>query len=171
MRRVPLALLALCALACQGKAGGVDEDPSSRAFQAVEFGGKTTQGEDVSLADYRGKVVLVNVWASWCKPCKKELPELQKMHHAFGDDFSVLGIAVDKQRTQPAVLTLMRAADINYPVILDADGASTRTFGVNGYPTSLLIDRNGEIRWRREGLIAPGDTEAQTAIRAALEAG
>ena len=174
MRRVCLALLVLSA-ACQGKGGGASDeqgqDQPAIAAAAVDFAGKTTTGDDVSLADYRGKVVLVNVWASWCGPCKQELPELQKLHHAHGEDFAVLGVSIDKPRNYKNVLALMGQFGIDYPVILDPDGASTATFGVQGYPTSLLVDRNGVVRWRREGIIQPTDDEAQTAIRAALKAG
>ncbi len=174
MRRISLALALVCASACQGKSeakeSGEEQQPPS-VLDAVEFAGKTTKGKDVSLADYRGKVVLVNVWASWCAPCKKELPELQEMHHAHGDDFAVLGISIDKARNHQAVKGLMGQFGVDYPVILDTDGQSVQTFGVEGYPTSVLIDRNGVERWRRTGIIQPGDNEAETAIKAALEAG
>ncbi|MCR9161839.1 MAG: TlpA family protein disulfide reductase [Nannocystaceae bacterium] len=169
MRRTLIALL-LVGAACEGK-GTTSSEASVALEPSVRFEGKTTDGKDVSLADYEGKVVLVNVWASWCGPCKKELPELQKMHHAYGDDFAVLGVSIDKARNHQAVRGLMRQFGIDYPVVLDTDGLSVQAFGVQGYPTSVLIDRNGVIRWRREGIIEPGDTEAQTAIRAAIEAG
>ncbi len=172
-RAVVLAVVAVVAVlptaltGCQGKApaGTLSEDQQV----AVAFSGKTTQGEDVALEDYRGKVVLVNVWATWCAPCRKELPELQKMHHAFGPDFTVLGVSVDKPRAHRNVLGLMGQFGIDYPVVLDPDGASVVAFGVGGYPTTVLVDRNGVVRWRREGIIRPGDTEAEAAIKAALE--
>ncbi len=164
---VALAMLLPVLPGCQGKAnsGTVSKDQQIE----VVFKGKTTQGEDFALADYRGKVVLVNVWATWCAPCRKELPELQKMHHAFGPDFAVVGISIDKARAHRNVLGLMGQFGIDYPVVFDPDGVSVGVFGVGGYPTSILVDRNGVVRWRREGIIRPDDTEAEAAIKAALE--
>lgn len=171
MRRTCIALLLVCA-ACEGKGkGDASAEAAASIEPAVTFEGKTTDGKDLSLADYKDKVVLVNIWASWCAPCKKELPELQKMHHAYGDDFAVLGISIDKARNHQTVRGLMGQFGIDYPVVLDPDGLSVQTFGVQGYPTSVLIDRNGVVRWRREGIIQPGDTEAETAIKSAIEAG
>lgn len=170
-RRLCLGLVLACASACQGK-GASGDNPKAESHQVgVEFSGKTNEGKDFSLADYRDKVVLVNVWASWCGPCVKELPELQKLHHAHGSDFAVVGISVDKPRGHAKMRSMIREHGIDYPMVLDPDGQSQGTFGVNGYPTSVLLDRNGVVRWRREGLISPSDSEADTAIKAALAAG
>lgn len=171
MRNLCLAVAIACASSCQGKGGQAGDAKTESNQVGVEFGGKTSAGEDFSLADYRGKVVLVNIWATWCKPCVMELPELQKLHHAHGDDFVVVGINVDKPRLHPKMHGMIAQHGIDYPVVLDPDGQSQGTFGVNGYPTSVLIDRNGVVRWRREGIIQPGDSEADTAIKAALAAG
>ncbi len=171
MRRLSLCLALACASSCQGK-GVSGGEPQSGAHQVgVEFSSKTSEDEDFSLADYRGKVVLVNIWATWCKPCVMELPELQKLHHAHGDDFVVVGINVDKPRLHKKMHSMIAQHGIDYPVVLDPDGQSQGTFGVNGYPTSVLLDRNGVVRWRREGIIQSSDSEADTAIKAALAAG
>ncbi|MBV1861612.1 MAG: TlpA family protein disulfide reductase [Nannocystaceae bacterium] len=171
MRHLCLALAIACTSSCQGKGASGGEPHNDTHAVGVEFGGKTSEGKDLSLADYRGKVVLVNIWATWCKPCVMELPELQKLHHAHGDDFVVVGVNVDKPRLHPKMHSMIAQHGIDYPVVLDPDGQAVGTFGVNGYPTSVLIDRNGVVRWRREGIIAPGDAEADTAIKAALAAG
>lgn len=172
--RVRSALFALSLpllASCQGKAQSPLSDAKAENAVAVQFTGKTSDGAPFDLADYRGKVVLVNVWATWCSPCRKELPELQTLHHAHGPDFAVIGISTDKPRNHKNVHALMRQFQIDYPVVLDPDGAAASVFGVNGYPTSVLLDRNGVARWRREGIIQPHDTEAAAAITAALQAG
>ncbi len=166
---IGLAIAALCA--CQGKGASEDEPQASSVQAGVEFSGKTSDGADFSLADYRDKVVLVNVWATWCGPCVQELPELAKLHRAHGDDFAVVGINIDKPRLHPKMHSMIREHGIDYPVVVDPDGESLGTFGVKGYPTSVLLDRNGVVRWRREGIIAPSDSEADTAIKAALASG
>jgi len=171
MRHLCLGLAILCASACQGKGAGGGNLNSEGQQVGMEFTGKSSKGKDFSLEDYRGKVVLVNIWATWCKPCVMELPELQKLHHAHGDDFVVVGINVDKPRLHKKMHGMIAEHGIDYPVVLDPDGQSQGTFGVNGYPTSVLLDRNGVVRWRREGIIRPTDSEADTAIKAALAAG
>lgn len=171
MRRFCLGLVLACAPSCQGKgASGADAQDGTPA-RGVEFNGKTNDGADFSLQGYRDKVVLVNIWATWCGPCVKELPELQKLHHAHGSDFAVVGINIDKPRLHPKMEAMIAQHGIDYPIVVDPDGKSLQTFGVQGYPTSVLIDRNGVVRWRREGIIQPTDAEADTAIKAALAAG
>ena len=171
MRHLCLGLVLACASSCQGKGASGDEQQTETHQVGVEFSGKTSKGKDFSLAAYRDKVVLGNVWATWCGPCVKELPELQKLHHAHGDDFMVVGINIDKPRLHKKMHRMIAEHGIDYPVVLDPDGQSLGTFGVQGYPTSVLIDRNGVVRWRREGIIQPIDSEADTAIKAALAAG
>ncbi len=171
MRHLCLAVAIACASSCQGKGASGDGAQTQSNQVGVEFSGKTSEGKDFSLAEYRGKVVLVNIWATWCKPCVMELPELQKLHHAHGDEFVVVGINVDKPRLHQKMHGMIAEHGIDYPVVLDPDGQSQGTFGVNGYPTSVLIDRNGIVRWRREGIIQPTDSEADSAIKAALAAG
>ncbi|MGH1340461.1 MAG: TlpA family protein disulfide reductase [Nannocystales bacterium] len=171
MRHLCLGLAIACASACQGKGASGGAPQSDTHAVGVKFSGKTSTGEDFNLADYQGKVVLVNIWATWCKPCVMELPELQKLHHAHGDDFVVVGINVDKPRLHKKMHGMIAQHGIDYPVVLDPDGKSQGTFSVNGYPTSVLLDRNGVVRWRREGIIQARDSEADTAIKAALAAG
>lgn len=175
LRRACLAIaLLLPGTACEGKGkggSGAGDAAQSVANPAPRYTGKTTKGEYVALEDYRGKVVLLNVWATWCAPCRKELPELKTMHKAYGDDFMVLGVSVDKSRDFAKVQNLMRQFNIDYPVVLDSDGSAVGKFNVAGYPTSILIGRDGSQRWRRAGIIQPHDSEADAEIKAALAAG
>jgi len=127
---------------------------------APELAGKTVTGETISLADFRGRVVLLNAWATWCEPCKKELPELARLHQTREKDgLTVLGVSVDKVRFLPAVRRLMKDNGVTYPVLLDPDGHIVGAFQIRGYPTSFIIGRDGTLRWRRDGLIEPDDGE------------
>ena len=175
LRRACLAIALLLPLgACEGKGTGgsaAGDATQNVANLAPRYTGKTTKGDYVALEDYRGKVVLINVWATWCGPCRKELPELKTMHTAYGPDFMVLGISVDKSQDFAKVQGLMRQFNIDYPVILDSDGSAVGKFNIAGYPTSILIGRDGGQRWRRAGIIRPHDSEADAEIKAALAAG
>ena len=167
MLRVIALSLAVLAGGCQGKGSG--ENEGEVGSEAPRFTGKTIEGEYVALDDYRGKVVLLNVWATWCGPCRQELPELVAMQKRFGgDEFTVLGVSVDTERDFAKVQGMARQYGLTYPIVFDPGGSAITTFDVVGYPTSILIGKAGEVRWRRNGLIRPRDEDVETEIKAAL---
>lgn len=152
---------------CQGKPGSSKDVAQGKV--APRYTGKTVDGEYLALEDFRGKVVLLNVWATWCAPCRQELPELAALQEEHGgENFSVVGISVDAERDFQKVKAMMRQYDLDYPMVFDPRGAVVSTFEVRGYPTSMLLGKDGTIRWRRDGLIRKNDSEAAAAIRTAL---
>ena len=97
-----------------------------------------------SLADYKGKVVVLNVWASWCDPCREEVPLLQKTHEKIeGQGGLVLGI--DTQDASNKALAFLKERDATFPSLRDRDRAYGREFGVTGYPETFIIDRQGRV--------------------------
>jgi cytochrome c biogenesis protein CcmG, thiol:disulfide interchange protein DsbE len=97
-----------------------------------------------SLADYRGKPVLLNVWASWCPPCKQEIPLLEKAHQRMtARGGTVLG--VDVQDDQADALAFLRSKRVTFPSLRDRDRSYVHELGVTGYPESFLIDRSGKV--------------------------
>jgi cytochrome c biogenesis protein CcmG/thiol:disulfide interchange protein DsbE len=97
-----------------------------------------------SLAEYRGKPVLLNAWASWCPPCKGEMPLLERTHRRIAAaGGTVLGIDVQDDRT--SALRFLRAKGVTFPSLRDRDRDYVHTLGVTGYPESFLIDRRGRI--------------------------
>jgi cytochrome c biogenesis protein CcmG/thiol:disulfide interchange protein DsbE len=97
-----------------------------------------------SLADFRGKPVLLNVWASWCDPCKVEMPLLEKAHKRMAAaGGTVLG--VDVQDDQEAALGFLRSKGVTFPSLRDRDRTYAHEFGVTGYPESFLIDAKGRV--------------------------
>jgi cytochrome c biogenesis protein CcmG/thiol:disulfide interchange protein DsbE len=97
-----------------------------------------------SLADYRGKVVVLNMWASWCTPCRQEVPLLQKTQERIAPrGGTVLG--VDTQDASADALRFLRARDATFPSLRDRDRSYVHEFGVTGYPETFLIDRRGRV--------------------------
>ena len=97
-----------------------------------------------SLADYKGKVVVLNVWASWCDPCREEVPLLQKTHDAIAAKGGVV-LGLDTQDASNAAIDFLKERKATFPSLRDRDRSYGREFGVTGYPETFLIDRKGRI--------------------------
>jgi cytochrome c biogenesis protein CcmG/thiol:disulfide interchange protein DsbE len=128
---------------------------------APEIKLKDLDGKDVDLADYKGKVVLVNFWATWCDPCRVEIPWLIDMQAKYGaKGFTVLGVAMDEEgKSIVAPFVAKQRFDVNgqqlpmsYPILIGTDDASDKFGGILGYPTSFLISRDGRQVVRFQGL-------------------
>lgn len=108
--------------------------------EAPDFTLKNLDGDEVSLSDYRGKIVLINFWATWCKWCDKEMPDLQKLGKE-NDDIVVL--AVDVMEDKETVKKYIEKGKYDFEVVLDEDGNISKTYLVSGYPTSYFVDADG----------------------------
>lgn len=130
---------------------GIDSGPAT----SPQYRYVTLDGEEISNESLRGKVVLVNFWATWCTPCRVEMPLLEQMAARHKDaGFVIVGLAVDRVSTEQ-VRAFVKDRGVTYP-IAHVDGSAERTFGgVRGYPTSFLIDRTGKIRQAVIGPIGP----------------
>jgi len=127
--------------------------------QRPAFSATTLQGVPVSDSTLRGHVVLVNFWATWCLPCRAEMPMLEAMaqrHQAAG--LVVLGLSVDRSGPE-AVTNFLRDRGITYPVAIVGRETETAFGGVQGYPTSVLLDRTGRARYRVVGPLAMASLE------------
>ena len=122
---------------------------------------KDLQDKDVNLADYKGKVVLLNFWATWCDPCRVEIPWLIDMQAKYGSKgFTVIGVAMDDEgKSVVAPFVAKERFDVNgqqlpmsYPILIGTDDASTKFGGILGFPTSFLISRDGKEVVRFQGL-------------------
>ena len=135
---------------------------------AWDFELNTVDGETVRLSDHRGKVVLVNIWATWCLPCVREMPELQDFYDDHADDGFVL-LAVNARESHTLVDTFRREHDLHIPILMDPSGAVIEAFGVTSFPTSVVLDRDGREVDRWEGIIQPGQLEER--VLPLIEAG
>jgi cytochrome c biogenesis protein CcmG/thiol:disulfide interchange protein DsbE len=130
--------------------------PPAVAVPAPEFRLASPDGTSLGLSDLRGKVILLNFWATWCPPCTAEMPELEALHRRYGDakDFVVVGL--DLQERPEEVAAFARRNNITFPLLLDRDGRVTREdYRIRTLPASVVIDREGRIRDRWTGVLRP----------------
>ena len=111
--------------------------------KAEDFTLKTLEGRTVSLKDYRGKVVFLNFWATWCGPCRMEMPSMQKLWQDFKEEDFVI-LAIDIQEEGKLVSSFMKERNLSFPVLLDGKGKTARSYGVRGIPTTFFLNPKGE---------------------------
>lgn len=127
---------------------------------APEFQATNLEGEPVRLSEYRGKVILVNVWATWCDPCRDEMPSIERLYHEVrampgGEDFEILAVSVDASRERPDPLgrsamsselaAFAEELGLTFPIVHDPRGRIQGTYQTTGVPESFLIGRDGVI--------------------------
>jgi cytochrome c-type biogenesis protein len=123
----------------------------------------------VSLAGQRGKIVLINIWATWCHPCRAEIPELRAIHSRYRErGLELIGVSVDADGTDEAIRTFMADYQMTFPIWRDPDERISTRFLVVGVPATFLIDKQGILRWRKTGPIVPNDTSLIRAIEKAF---
>lgn len=132
--------------------------PAEVEFQAPELSLRTISGEKESLADYRGKVVLVNNWATWCPPCTAEMPELQAFYEEHADDGLVI-VAVEAGEPASQVAKFVEENGLTFPVWLDPWQESIKAFQAPSLPNSFVIDQGGIVRLAWTGAISQGMLE------------
>lgn len=136
---------------------------------APAYVSQTIEGDSISLAALRDKVVLLNVWATWCHPCRTEIPELREIHARYKDrGLELVGVSVDAEGNDDGIREFMKEFEMTYPVWRDPGERVSTQFLVIGVPATFLIDRKGILRWRKTGPIAPNDTSLAAAIERAL---
>lgn len=121
--------------------------------QALEIGGKapdftlkTLQGENLNLNEQRGKIIVINFWASWCPPCRKEMPVLQK----FYDKYQALGVsvwAVNVEQENQAGHNFLKGLDLTFPIFFDQSNSISKTYQVKAMPSTVIVDRDGIVRY------------------------
>lgn len=148
-RQATRMLLGAALAVCAGLSGGAAQSTASTAT-APDFTLRTPDGRNLRLQELRGQVVMVNFWASWCAPCRVEMPHLNKLSDKYrASGFTLLGVNVDEDP-----LNATRAAakmGVKFPVLLDADKRVVKMYDVLTMPSTVLIDRDGRMRYLHRG--------------------
>ena len=126
--------------------------PLQESIPAPDFVLENMDEEKVSLKEFRGKVVLINFWATWCPPCRREMPSMERLYQKFnGDNFTVLAINQMEAEDLVFAFTGQLEIDLTFTILFDKDSSVSQAFNVKGLPTSYLIDKKGNIRYRAIG--------------------
>jgi peroxiredoxin len=165
-QRALLAVLASLALAaCTTET----QPPAAVGSPAPAYSATALTGDSVSLAKLRGKVVLLNVWATWCIPCRKEMPELQALHEQNeARGLEVVGVSIDAPGDDNGVRDFLHDYGITYTILRDPVDRISDGFAIIGVPASFLIDRQGKIAWKHLGPFTRTDSALVRALAAAL---
>ncbi|MGB5260085.1 MAG: TlpA disulfide reductase family protein [Gammaproteobacteria bacterium] len=134
-----------------GVAAGVVDAP------APDFTLKSHMGQNLKLSEHRGEVVLINFWASWCGPCRQEMPLLSELHNKYKAlGFTVLGVNVEQDSSEAK--KLLKQMPVTFPVLFDNDSVVSKQYDVVAMPSTVLVDRNGKMRFLHKGY-KPGEEE------------
>jgi thiol-disulfide isomerase/thioredoxin len=151
-RRALLGTLLALALAL-ALAGGVSQAAApaeATAPLAPDFTLRALAGPNLRLQEQRGRVVLINFWATWCGPCRQEMPLLERLHQKYrSSGFVLLGVNVDDDPRNAA--SVAAKLGVTFPVLLDTDKAVSRLYDLKAMPTTVLVDRDGRLRQLHRG--------------------
>ena len=143
-----------------------------RGSAAPEFTLPVRGGVDITLSSIRGRVAFVNFWATWCAPCRKEAPSLERLYRTLhGEGFEVLAISIDAEQDEAAVEAFTRELGLTFPIPRDPHKRVYGAYQVSGVPETFLVDRNGQVLERFVGPQNWDDPRYARAIRRTLAAG
>lgn len=154
-------ILAITAGACVSENAG----PPQIGAPAREYVATNLDGDSVSLSSMRGKVVLLNLWATWCTPCRMETPYLQSVFEEYrAEGFEIVGISMDTGDAAADVAMFVDEYEVTYTILLDPKMRGMELYQVLGLPATFLIDREGILRWMRYGPIPEDDPDFLQAL-------
>jgi peroxiredoxin len=166
-RRARIALL----LACAALASACDRGAALVGKPAPEFTLGDLEGRSVRLANLKGRVIFLNLWATWCEPCRQEMPSMQELYTRLGGDgFEILAVSAD-QGDGADVREFVRALGLTFPILRDPDLQVASRYRVTGYPETFVIDRNGVVVEHAIGPHAWSSPSSLAAFRRLIETG
>lgn len=136
------------------------QSSQSDKVMAPDFALKDMDGKTVKLSDYKGKVVILNFWAVWCKYCKIEMPDLNELDKELSQENNAVILAIDVEEPYDTVKNYLTSNGFDLKVLLDNDGSVSRSYGVSGYPTTFIINKDGSVY-----TYIPGKTDKATLLQ------
>jgi len=122
--------------------------------KAPDFSLKSVDGKTIKLSDYKGKVVIIDFWATWCGPCRRGIPDLVSIQKEFKNDLVIIGISLDAEKTIKDVPGFVKSYDINYPIVYGDEKVVMAYGGIQSIPTAFVIDKKGNVVDRHIGLVS-----------------
>ena len=131
---------------------------------APDFALKTPGGENARLSEHRGEVVMINFWASWCAPCRQEMPLLEELYTQYEPlGFTILGVNVEEDSSK--ALAMLEDIPVSFPIMLDTSSKVSKLYNVVAMPTSILVDRDGNMRYLHHGYKPGYEEKYQQQVR------
>ena len=166
-RRFVLVTALFLAAACRHEAVA-PPPPAQPPSPLAAYKAQWLDGSTFDLATEKGNVVLLNVWATWCGPCRFEIPELDKLHAKYaGRGFKVVGVSIDEGGASE-VKPFVDEQKIGYPIAVDQEGKIATLLQTSVIPTSVLVDKAGNVVWKHFGVVTTTDAELTQKLEAAL---
>jgi peroxiredoxin len=135
--------------------------------KAPDFTLKSQNGDNIKLSELRGKVILINFWASWCGPCRQEMPELDQLYQHYRSlDFTILGVNVEEN--SDAAKSLLKDIPVSFPVLFDNANTVSKLYKIKGMPSTIILDRDGNMRYMYMGYQRGYEQEYQKQVRALI---
>jgi len=122
--------------------------------KAPDFTLLSIDGKEINLSDYKGKIVILDFWATWCGPCRRGVPDLVSIQKSYGDKVAIIGISLDDERTKNDIIPFMKEYGINYPVVYGTSDVVRNYGNIQAIPTSFIIDQEGNIIDKYIGLVS-----------------
>ena len=163
-RTLILALLCCAALGFTTSATATAPSKSP----APDFTLKSNSGKNIKLSELRGQVVMINFWASWCGPCRQEMPLLEQLYKKYKPmGFTLLGVNVEENSND--AIKWLKGMEVSFPILFDNESKVSDGYNVSAMPTTLIIDRDGNMRYYHRGYMPGTEDEYQQQIRALLK--
>lgn len=135
---------------------------------APDFTLRSSAGKNLKLSEYRGQVVMINFWATWCAPCRQEMPLLNRIHEKYSKaGFKLLGVNIDDNAGNAQAMAAKLG--VTFPVLFDAEKRVSRLYDVDGMPSTVLIDRDGKVRYIHRGYRPGYETQYEAQVRELLK--